>query len=291
MNRPVPPLTALRRRLVLCVALVAALVVARPPASDAQSRTDYRIGPRDLLAIQVFGDASISGNYRVEADGGFAFPLIGRVLAGGRTILEIESAIKKQLGEGFYNDPQVSVTIQEFGSQKLFVMGEVKTPGGYTLSGDTTVLAALALAGGTLPSAGDTLIVLRPRSGASDASAPAAPDASDSQVLVRVSLTELQTGTGGALQNVHLQHGDTIYVPKVEMVFVTGQVRNSGSFPYQKGLTVLQAIALAGGLNERGAQTRVRITRTVDGAVTELRVKPTDLVQPGDTIVVLERYF
>jgi polysaccharide export outer membrane protein len=158
----------------------------------------------------------------------------------------------------------------------------VRTPGSYPLAGETTLLAALALAGSTLPSAGDTVVINRPRQTA------AAEGGSDE--LLRVNLRDLQSGLASS-HNLRLQDGDTIFVPKVESVFVTGQVRNAGAFPYQEGLTVLQAVALAGGVNDRGSMSRIVIVRAVNGTRTEIKAKTTDVVKPGDTVLVKERYF
>jgi polysaccharide export outer membrane protein len=268
---------------------LAILGVAAGASAQARADADYIVGPRDLLAVQVFGEPTLSGNYRVEADGGFAFPLIGRVQAARKTLRQTEEDIRRRLADGFYRDPQVSVTVQEYGSQKIFVIGEVRSPGSYPLSGEMTLLAALAQAGSTAPEAGDEVIVLRPRDAAA-LDVPLLPDQDDGNEFVRVSLRALQTGVAGD-RNVVLQNGDTVYVPKVELIFVTGQVRSAGSFPMREGLTVLQAIALAGGLTDRGTTSRLRIMRTVDGKRVEIKVKATDFVQPGDTVVVLERFF
>lgn len=263
---------------------------AMPSTSAPPSLAEggYNVGPRDLLSVLVFGEPSVSGNYRVEADGGFSFPLIGRVTAVGRSLKATEEDIRVRLADGFFRNPQVTVSVQEYGSQRVFVIGEVRTPGPYPLTGQTTVLAAIAQAGSTTPTAGEDVVLLRPKT--LDASnAPVLPGKDGGSELLRIKLRELQAGLAG--QNVTLQHGDTLYVPRAEVIFVTGQVRNAGSFPYQSGLTVLQALALAGGVTDRGSTSRLRITRLVDGKEMEIEPKRTDLVKPGDTIIVLERFF
>jgi polysaccharide export outer membrane protein len=254
------------------------------PAADG----GYNVGPRDLLSVMVFGEPTISGNYRVEADGGFSFPLIGRVTAVGRSLKSTEEDVRRRLADGFFRNPQVTVAVQEYGSQRVFVIGEVRTPGPYPLTGQTTVLAAIAQAGSTTPTAGEEVVLLRPKT-LDASSAPLLPGKDGGSELLRIKLSELQAGLAG--QNVTLQHGDTLYVPRAEIIFVTGQVRNAGSFPYRSGLTVLQALALAGGVTDRGSASRLRITRLVDGKEVEIEPKRTDLVKPGDTIIVLERFF
>ena len=92
-------------------------------------------------------------------------------------------------------------------------------------------------------------------------------------------------------QNIELHDGDTIFVPRAESVYVFGQVKNPGAYPIQKDTTVLQALSLAGGVTPQGAMNRTKILRIVNGEKRELKVKVTDIVQPGDTIMVPERFF
>jgi polysaccharide export outer membrane protein len=284
MTTPLTTITRVSLRLLVIAALVAADLQAQAPSGAA----DYIIGPRDLITVQVFGEPGASGSFRVEADGTITLPLIGRVQAAGRTLRDTQNDITRRLADGFFTNPQVSATMQEYGSQKIFVVGEVRTPGSYPLSGETTLLAALALAGSTLPTAGDTVIINRPKAISAAASTASGENGSDE--FVRVSLRDLQSGLASS-QNLRLQHGDTVFVPKVESIFVTGQVRNAGAFPYQEGLTVLQAVALAGGVNDRGSMSRITIVRSVKGVKTEIKAKATDEVKPGDTVLVKERFF
>ena len=92
-------------------------------------------------------------------------------------------------------------------------------------------------------------------------------------------------------QNIALKDGDTIFVPRAESVYVFGQVKNPGAYAIQRNTTVLQALSLAGGVNERGATGRIKIVRIEKGKTLEIKVKLTDIVRPGDTIMVPERFF
>jgi polysaccharide export outer membrane protein len=182
----------------------------------------------------------------------------------------------------------VAVQVEQYRSQSIFVVGEVRQPGKHTISGRMTLLEALSQAGGTTASAGTEIVVRRPK----DAGAPVGPvdpaDDSRSDVIARVNLDDLQSGRAA---NVGIQDGDTVFVPKAEMFFVTGYVRSPGSYVWEKGMTVLRAISLAGGVTERGSSGRVRIIRIVKGDRKEIRVQMTDLVLPNDTIEVPQRYF
>jgi polysaccharide export outer membrane protein len=112
------------------------------------------------------------------------------------------------------------------------------------------------------------------------------PENGDADVQ-RVNLREIETGR--LSQNVVIRDGDTLFVPKAERFFVTGFVRLPGSYTLEPNMTVLQAISMAGGVTERGSGRRLRVTRMVNGERKDVDAKPTDLVQPGDTIMVRQR--
>src|SRR3954451_21584517 len=128
--------SAFRRKVALRLALaltVGALTV--PPAASAQTAGDYVIGPQDVLAIQVFDQADLGGKYTVETDGTFSFPLVGRITAGGLTLRTLEGELRKKLADGYFRTPQVSVAVEQYRSQRVFVVGEVRNPGPVPLTG------------------------------------------------------------------------------------------------------------------------------------------------------------
>jgi len=268
-------------------ALVVALVLPLGVAIRAQVN-NYIVGPQDVLAIALYDQQDLSGKYTVEADGTFTFPLIGRVKAGGLTLRDVEEALRTKLSDGFFKNPQVSVAVEQYRSQRVFVMGEVRSPGPYPLVGDMTLIEALARAGSTTEhAAGEALIV---RSGdAGRTAGPVLPEQPSAADVIRVDIKALQSGRLSS--NAALRDGDTIFVPRAELVYVFGQVNRPGSYTLQRGTTVLQALSLAGGVTDRGTTGRIRIARVVDGKKTEVRVKVEDLVLPDDTIIVPERYF
>ncbi len=110
--------------------------------------TDYRIGAQDLLEISVFGIDDLSRTVRVNSNGQISLPLIGGVMAGGKTIPELESIIGEKLKEGYVQDPQVTVFIKEFTSQRVTLEGALNKPGIYPITGKTTLLQAIAMAQG-----------------------------------------------------------------------------------------------------------------------------------------------
>jgi polysaccharide export outer membrane protein len=266
--------------------LAAALVFATVELARAQAN-NYVVGPQDVLLISLFDQPDLNGKFVVEADGTFPFPLLGRVAVGSLTLPQVESALKKRLVEGgFFKNPQISVAIEQYHSQRVFIVGEVRSPGMYPVTGDMSLIEAIARAGSTLPTAGTETLIVRSKNARADG--PILPGM-DSADVTRVDLNALQSG---ALErNVALRDGDTIFVPKAESIYVFGQVKNPGAYPLQKVTTVLQALSLAGGLTDRGASGRVRVVRLVDGKEKDVRVVLSDRVQAGDTIVVPERFF
>jgi polysaccharide export outer membrane protein len=270
----------LSRFVVLFACQCALLAAVRP----AFGQTDYRIGAQDVLNITVYGETELSGKYTVEQDGTFTFPLVGRVKAGGVTLREFEQVLKKHLADGFLRNPQVSIAIETYRSQRILVMGEVRSPGEYLLSSDMTLLASLARAGGTTPAASREAVIVRSRRVAGNGDGGSA----DAEII-KIDLGDLQSGNTAL--NITLQDGDTVNVPKAQSVFVSGQVKLPGAYAVEPGTTVLQVLSLAGGLTERGADSRVRIQRMIKGKLKEVKAKLTDPVQPGDTIIVPQKFF
>jgi polysaccharide export outer membrane protein len=249
--------------------------------------TDYIVGPQDILSITSFDQDDLSGKYPVDADGTFTFPLVGRVKAGGLTLRELEAELKRLLKDGFFKDPQLAVGVETYKSQKIHVVGEVRNPGTYPLTGDMNLIEAIARAGSTLATASGEVLIVRAKAGR-QTSEPLMPTAENSDATT-VDLKELQSGA--LSQNVSLRDGDTLFVPRAESVYVFGQVKNPGAYPIQRTTTVLQALSLAGGVNERGATGRIKIVRIEKGKTIEVKAKLTDIVRPGDTIMVPERFF
>jgi len=145
---------ALRLSNELTLGTAPAIVPAAAPSlapsqpGQATSLKDYRIGPEDLLEIQVFGVDQLTRNVRVNGRGMVSLPLIGNLEVGGLTAQQAESLIVKRLGESYLQDPQVSLFIKEYTSQRVIIEGAVNKPGVYPLRGPTTLLQSLAIAGG-----------------------------------------------------------------------------------------------------------------------------------------------
>lgn len=282
--------TVLTFTLLLAAAPRAAQAPVAPAAASAvapagERQANYVVGPEDILAVTVFNEVQLSGRYRVENDGHFSYPFLGRVKAGGATVAEVAATLRTRLADGYLRNPQVTVEVEQFRSQSVFVIGEVKSPGKYMLSGAVSLIEALAQAGSVTAQAGGEVLILHPKNGARSAGATM-PERGDADVQ-HVNLREIETGR--LSRNVTIRDGDTLFVPKAERFFVTGFVRTPGSYTLEPNMTVLQAISMAGGVTERGSGRRLRVTRVVNGERKDLDARPTDLVQPGDTITVRQR--
>ncbi len=259
------------------------VVLAESPVGPAG---DYRIGPKDVLKITVWGHEDLSRLVVVSADGTFQFPLVGDVQAGGLTAGEVEARLRELLAKDYLVNPQVSLSVQEYRSQRVFVLGEVEKAGTYILTGRTTVLDVLSQAGGPGKNAGRQIVVVRfPRS-----EGPVAPGAAGS-VTFRANLRRLLDGV--AEENILLQNGDTVFVPKLTSFFVLGEVLRQGAYAMEKETTALEAVTLAGGFTDRAAPGGAKILRkrpdggqdTIDVDLTAAQAREAYLAE-GDTLLV-----
>jgi polysaccharide biosynthesis/export protein len=251
---------------------------------EAQGR-DYKIGAGDVLKITVWGHEDLTRAAVVAADGKMPFPLIGDVPVASLNPTQLEVRLRELLGV-YIVDPQVSVVVQEYRSQKVFVLGEAEKPGTYALTGRSTLLDVLSQAGGPSKTAGRQVIVVRfPQS-----EGPVAPGAAGSKTL-RANLKTLLDGD--ASENLVLESGDTIYIPKMTSFFVLGEVKRPGAFSLEKDTSALEAITLAGGFTERASPSTASVLhRRPDGSQETKRIDLADpsarnfLLSEADTLLV-----
>jgi polysaccharide biosynthesis/export protein len=260
-----------------------------PPAPQTVARagevpTDYVVGPGDVLNITVFGEPLLTGiHVRVDADGTIPFQYLNKVKAEDLTVAQISDVLRKGLADGYLRNPQISVEVEQYHSQNVYVLGEVKAPAKYSLPGNSTLVDVLMQAGSTTPAAGHWVLINHARAG-SNSTGPVTSD--DNTADLRINLSDIQSGKA---QNIKILDGDTTTVPKAERIYVNGNVRTPGAFPFDDGMTVFEAMALAGGVTEKGSNTRVSIKRLINGQMKELDVKQTDILKPGDQVFVKAR--
>ena len=220
--------------------------------------TDYLVGPDDVLEISIFewelSAVTKTLEFRVSETGIIPLPSLGAVSVGGKSIAGIQAEIEKQLAaKGVLQNPRVGVSVKEYRSRRIAVIGEVGSPGVYAIHENvTTLLDMLTLAGGTSSGAGQLAYILRKQKGKFD------------PIRIVVNLDEL-FNQGNFELNAVLQADDTIFVPKAPLVYVYGDVESPGSYEMPRPLRALEVIALAGGVNEDGDKRAGFIVRRKSG--------------------------
>jgi polysaccharide export outer membrane protein len=205
------------------------------------------IGPGDLLKVGVLGAPDYDQEIRVSGSGDAVLALVGAVHVAGLTPEQAQQTIRQKLiAGGFFNDPQVTVLEKEYATQGVSVLGEVQKPGVYPIMGPRRLFDALSLAGGTTPKAGQAVTITHRNE-------PNKPE------TVHLS----NNPQDNALANVSVTPGDTIVVSKAGIVYVVGDVHKpTGVIMDNNGtITVLQAIAMAEGVNPTAALDHTKIIR------------------------------
>ena len=273
---------SLGRRVGLCAWLLIALVAAVAVAPGDTS--EYRIGSGDVVRITVWGHEDLSKDYQVDEAGFVLFPLLGRVEARGATVGALAALLTERLGKDYLVDPQVFVTVKEYQSQRVQVLGEAQKPGLFYLTGRTTLVEVLSRAGGLTSYAGREVLIVR---GGGEATPPRA--------VLRANLEKLQAGDTS--EDLRLENGDIVIVPRAQSAFffVLGEVRSAGAFTLTNRMTVLDAVTMAGGFSDRASTSAVRlIRRSADGRQETRVVNLSDAgsadgtvaLQDGDTVMV-----
>ena len=257
---------------------------------------DYRVGPKDVLSITVYGEEDLSlKDVLVTSDGFLSMPLIGRFSVEGMTTLDIEQNITKRLGNGYLVNPQVSVTVKSFKSKKAFILGAVEKPGVYPLEGEAVLLELISSSGGILyDSAGKYILIWRH-------AAPTETGEESGGQVIKIALQRLLK-EGDMRLNVGIQDRDVVFVPQAEHIYIIGEVKEPGSFPvFKNDITVLEAITMSGGFTPIAAPNRTRIIRVENGLERTITVRMKDIIKgerskdvvlkSGDIVVVPESLF
>jgi polysaccharide export outer membrane protein len=261
----------------LLITISAVCRSAAVPVTPDQQRLG-RLGPGDLVSIRVYGQPD-ADSAAVGDDGSMNVPLVGSLQVAGLSPLEAATRVETALKDGgYFVDPHVTIIVTEARSQQVSVTGEVQRVGRYPINPRTTILDLLTQAGGVKETASDVGYVLR-------------TDASGHLNRYPVKLSG-PIDLKDILPTPTLLGGDSLLVPRAENIFVQGEVTSPGKFPIEPGMTVIQAIARAGGVNERGSERRIQLRRLgKDGDYHVVPVKPGDLIQGGDIIRVKESIF
>lgn len=263
---------------------------------------DHAVGAEDLLEISVFEIPDLNRTVRVSERGTISLPLLGEVAVRGLTAAQLEERLRQELAKRYLRDPQVSVFVREHGSKKVSVLGGVGKPGVYEMLGPRTLLQVLSEAGGLTKEAGAELYVIRSTSGnvtAGDGGAEAGAD------RITIGITDLLMNRDPKL-NLSIQPGDVVSVPIDQpiYVYVDGAVKTPGRLEQMasRPITLLQAVAKAGGATERANLKKVQILRrgpsggqqtvlTMNLARIRIGKEPDPVLADGDVVVVPETFF
>lgn len=254
----------------------------------AYADADYILGPEDEISITVWDNPDLTRTARINLEGKISFPLIGELSVIGLTQLQLEKRMRDMLSDGYLKDPHVSIQVTEYRSQKVSIIGEVNSPGSYPLTKRTTVVEAIAMAGGVRQEADHEIMIVRPKTGNPTHNA-VLPDQVDPNDVIKVPIREVLEGE--KTRNIAVQNGDTVFVPKIKVFYITGEVKRPGQYTYMKGMTVLNAIGTAGGFTDKAATKKVKVVREKNAKKEEISIGPEGLVEPGDTVVVPESFW
>lgn len=257
-----------------------------------KDRRDYEINPNDILEISVFDEPDLSKQVRVGIDGKIFFPLLGDILVQGDTPEGLETKLTDLLNADYLVNAQVTVFVSKHG--KIYLLGQVKSPGEQEISAGMTLSDAIIHAGGFTDVA-DVKEVKIIRS----------KDGGEKSTLIFDASKLLEEDASS--QNIKLQAEDLIVVGSTaaadgNTVVLFGQVTKPGKYPFNKGMTVIDAVSLAGGLTPIAAADGVKIIRTNEGQRKTINIRLGSILQgrgntqnielePSDVIVVPESFF
>lgn len=276
---------------VCCLMLIAACLGAEDAVEAAAAPIGYELYPGDLLSISVFDHDDLEARIRVPVDGQVSFPLIGELPAVvGMSLEAFTRSLEQRLEDGYIREAVITATVLEFGPRRAVVMGSVVEPNAVELNPftPTTAMQAIGKVGGFLESANRAAAVVIREDPAQPGHkvALSVPSGDDAQSLV---------------SDVVLEPGDIVIVPRLDRVYIIGEVGQPGAvnLPSQESLTVSKAISLAGGFEKFARESEVQLIRgdtpiqTVDvRAILSGKAGVVDVpLRPGDTVYVPESRF
>ncbi|MEP7305909.1 MAG: polysaccharide biosynthesis/export family protein [Acidobacteriota bacterium] len=239
----------------------------KPPAADpAALRTTYVLGPQDQVSLHVVDVPELSDKpQRIDSTGDLKLPMVGRVHVAGLTVEQLETEVTNRL-KVFLLQPDVSVTVTEFRSQSVSILGAVGSPGIHQLETDKTLLEVLTKAGGASVDAGPIVRVSRRLDQGRIPLPEATDDAATGFSTVDIPLKPLLEATTPD-KNIIIRPNDFLSVPRAELVYVIGEVGRVGPIPVTRGasVSIVEAISASGGMSRTAASSHARILRAIDG--------------------------
>lgn len=254
----------------LLLALLTMLATPAGAQAPGVARDGYVLGASDSISVVVYGNSEFNVQTRIKPDGSIVMPLIGRVQASGKDIIQLADEIGTRLESGnFLRDPIVNVEVLQYNSRYARVVGKAGNPGLVPLDRSYGVLDVL-LRSGWVREDGSRYVVLR-RAGGGEES--------------RYEIEKLAMGGEGA--GVVVQPGDTLFIDTAELVFLAGAVARPGGYPIEADMTVGDLLARAGGVGPTGSSGKFKLKR--DGKETD--VDDQFVLRADDVVTVRERMF
>lgn len=233
----------------------------------ASETGSYVLGAGDLITVWALGAEEMSGKAFVVPPGGFVdFPMAGRVRAAGRTPDQLKAELVEKL-KTYVREPEVSVSITEFRSQPVSILGSVKQPGVHQLQGGKSLLEVISLAGGLAPDASNTAVITRQAQWGVIPVPDATQDPSGKFSIARINLNQLAEAKEPQ-NNIQICPNDVIEVPRARLVYVMGQVVKPGGYVLNADETIsaLQALSMAGGASQFASTKNAKILRPIQGS-------------------------
>lgn len=259
----------------LLLLVVSTLAAAAPPTS----RSEYVLGAGDMIRVNVFQSPDLTLETRLSESGIVTYPLLGQVRLGGLTVSTAEKRLADGLRRGgFVKSPQVSILVLQVRGNQVSVLGHVNRPGRFPLEmGGARVSDLLAQAGGVAGTGAEVITVSGFRDGR--------------PFRTELDLVTLFT-TGSPAEDIVLRDGDVIYVDRMPMIYIYGEVQRPGALRLERGMTLMQALASGGGLTLRGTERGLRVHRRgADGRVQVVQPSMEEPMRPGDVVYVRQSLF
>ncbi len=234
----------------------------------AGEESNYRVGPGDVLSVWCLGAEEISEKpLRVDTDGFLDAPLIGRMDIKGRTLEEVRELLAERL-KVYVKNVSLTVTVVEFRSQPVSVLGQFNTPGTLQLQGEKNLLEVISMAGGLKPEAGHILKVLRRKDEGPFPLRASAISEEAQHYTAEISVRELIEVREPAL-NIRIRPHDVISVPKAELFYVMGEVRKPGGFVLgdRDQISIIEAVSLAEGTTGFALASKTRLFRRQENSI------------------------
>ncbi|ACN15650.1 GumA [Desulforapulum autotrophicum HRM2] len=264
----------MKRFLILIVFLLVLCGVV--PSSFAG---EYFVGNGDVLAINVYENEDLSTTVRVTADNTIRVPLIGEVSVKGLSVSQVSKKLEDLFADGYLINPQVDVFIKEYRSKKATILGQIRNPGLFELQGEITLLEFISTAGGILIDAGNTATIKRKKP----------KDNQEDSIIIDL---ERLIKEGDTSLNLPIRDGDSVYIAKADIFYVSGEVKKPDSYKLDSDMSVIKAITKAGGFSKIASKGKVRIIRLINNKKQVLEnVNMDEPVMPDDVIVVPESFF